>query len=292
MRLPEFEYLAPKTVDEACSLLSQYRGQAKVIAGGTDLLVQMKHKEALPKYLVNLRSIPDQEYIIYDGKEGLRIGAQTTIQSVEASSLVRERFGILAQAASHLGTVQVRNRGTIGGNLCNAAPSAEMAPPLIALAARVKIRSTGGERMVHVEDFFTGPGQTILKPDEVVTEIQVPDLPRWSGGTYMRYSIRRALDLPIVGVGVVITMGGDVLSDVKIALGAVAPTPIRVRKAEEILKGNTPEDALLEKAGLTASEEASPRDSIRASAEYKRRIIKALVRRALKQAIEQARAQQ
>ena len=284
MRLPKFEYYAPKTIDEACSLLAQYKEKAKVIAGGTDLLVQMKRKERPPKYLINLRSIPDRDYITYDEKEGLRVGAQATIRSIETSSLVRERFDILAQAASHLGTLQVRNRATIAGNLCNAAPSAEMAPPLIALGARIKLQATGGERIVPVEDFITGPGQIILKPDELVTEIQVPALPPHSGGAYMRHSIRKALDLPLVGVGVVITIDRDVFADVKIALGAVAPTPIRARRAEEILKENKPGDELLEKAGLTASEEASPRDSMRGSSEYKKKIISVLVVRAIKQA--------
>ncbi len=284
MRLPKFEYYTPKTIDEACSLLSQYKEKAKVIAGGTDLLVQMKRKEGPPKYLINLKSIPDRDYITYDEKEGLKIGAQATIRSIETSSLVRERFDILAQAAGHLGTLQVRNRATIVGNLCNAAPSAEMAPPLIALGARIKLKSTGGERIVPVEDFVTGPGQIVLKPDELVTEIQVPALPPHSGGAYMRHSIRKALDLPLVGVGVVITMDGGVFADVKIALGAVAPTPIRARKAEDVLKGNKPGDELLEKAGLTASEEASPRDSMRGSSEYKKKIISVLVVRAIKQA--------
>ena len=289
MRLPKFEYFAPKTIDEACSLLSQYKQQAKVIAGGTDLLVQMKRKEALPKYLINIRGIADQDYIFHDGKEGLRIGAQATIRSIETSPLVGEKFGILAQAASQLGIVQVRNRGTIGGNLCNAAPSAEMAPPLIALGARVKIRAANGERIVPIEDFFTGPGQTVLKPNELVTEIQVPDLPPQSGGVYIKHSIRKAQDLAIVGVGAITTMDKDVLSDVKIALGAVAPTPIRAKKAEEILKGKKPESDLLEKAGLAASQEASPIDDVRGSAEYRRKMIRVLVKRAIKQAVEQVK---
>ena len=289
MRLPKFEYFAPKTIDEACSLLAQYKQQAKVVAGGTDLLVQMKSKEALPKCLINIRGITDQDYITHDGKEGLRIGAQATIRSIETSPLIRDKFGILAQAAGELGTVQVRNRGTIGGNLCNAAPSAEMAPPLIALGARVKIRAANGERVVPIEDFFTGPGQTVLKLGELVTEIQVPDLPPRSGGTYIKHSIRRAQDLAIVGVGVVISMDKDVLSDVRIALGAVAPTPIKAKKAAETLKGKKPEDDLLEKAGVIASQEASPIDDVRGSAEYRRKMIRVLVKRAIKQAIEQAR---
>lgn len=284
------KYFAPKTIKEACSLLSEYKEEAKVIAGGTDLLVVMKHREVLPKYIINIRGIPGQDYIIYDESEGLSIGALATIRSIETSSLIREKFGILAQAASKLGTWQIRNQGTIGGNLCNAAPSAEMAPALMVLEAKLKIIGADRERMVPIEDFFTGPGQTVLKPTEILTEIQVPNLLPRSGGVYLKQTIRKAMDLAIVGVGIITTMDGDVLSNVKIALGAVAPTPIRAKKTEEILEGKRLNDDLLEKASLTASDESSPIDDIRSSADYRRRIVRVLVGRAIKQAVEQVKA--
>jgi len=284
------KYFAPRTMEEACALLAKYKEQAKVIAGGTDLLVQIKHGEILPKYIINIRGIPKQDYIVYDDKVGLSIGALATIHSIEASSLIQEKFNILAQAASKLGTRQIRNQATIAGNLCNASPSAELAPALIVLGAKVGILRASRERTVLIEDFFTGPGQTVLKPDEILAEIQVPNLLPRSGGVYIKHTIRKAMDLAIVGVGVMVTMDGNILSNVRIALGAVAPAPIRARKAEGILIGRRLEDDLLEKAALIASEESSPISDVRSSADYRKKMVKVLVARAIKQAVEQVQA--
>lgn len=284
----DLKYFSPQTMEEACFLLSRYKGEAKIVAGGTDLLVQIKHREVLPKYIINIRDIPGHDYIVEKG--GVSIGALATIRSVASSSIIRERFPILSQGASKLGTLQVRNRGTIGGNLCNAAPSAETAPPLIVLGARAKIKGPTSERTSPIEDFFIGPGQTVLEPDEILIEIQVPNLLPRSGMAYMRQTIRKALDLAIVGVAVVITMDKDVIKDVKISLGAVAPTPIRSRSAEESLKGKRIEDKLLEKAGQIASRESSPISDVRSSADYRRNIVNVLVKRAIKQAVEQVTA--
>ena len=289
MLSPKVEYLTPKTIEEACSLALKYKEQAKIIAGGTDLLIRMKHKEVLPKYIINVRGILGHDYIIHNEKEGLRIGALATIHSIEVSPLLREKFSILAQAASKLGSAQIRKQATIAGNLVNAAPSAETAPPLIVLEAKTKIIGADGERTIPVESFFIGPGQTVLKPDEILVEVQVPNLPPRSGGVYLKHAVRKAMDLAIVGVAVIVTVDGDVLSDVKIALGAVAPTPIRVKRAEEILKGKKISDDLLQKAGQTASDESSPIDDIRSSADYRRKIIKVLVARAIEQAVGQVR---
>ena len=284
------KYFAPRTMEEACALLAKYKEQAKVIAGGTDLLVQIKHGEILPKYIINIRGIPKQDYIVYDDKVGLSIGALATIHSIEASSLIQEKFNILAQAASKLGTGQIRNQATIAGNLCNASPSAELAPALIVLGAKVGILRASRERTVLIEDFFTGPGQTVLKPDEILAEIQVPNLLPRSGGVYVKHTIRKAMDLAIVGVGVMVTMDGNILSNVRIALGAVAPAPIRARKAEGILIGRRLEDDLLGKAALIASEESSPISDVRSSADYRKKMVKVLVARAIKQAVEQIQA--
>lgn len=290
MSVPKVQYFMPETIGEACSLSSKYKGKARIIAGGTDLLVQMKQREVLPRYIINIRGISGQDYIDYDEREGLRIGALATIHSIAASPLIQGKFGILAQAASKLGTWQIRNRGTIAGNLCNAAPSAELAPALIVLGAKAKIRGVNGGRIIPMEDFFTGPGQTVLKPDELVAEIRVPNLAPRSGGVYIKHAVRKSLDLAIVGVAVIAAMDGDILSDLKIALGAVAPTPIRAKKAEEILKGKRLNDDLLEKASLTASNESSPIDDVRSSADYRRKMVRVLVARALRQAVEQIKA--
>lgn len=287
---PKIEYLRPRTIQEACSLALQYKGEAKIIAGGTDLLVEMKRKEVLPKYIIDIKDIPGQDDIIYDAKKGLRIGALATIRSIEVSPVIRRGFGILAQAASKLGTWQVRNRGTIAGNLVTAAPSADTIPALMVLGAKIKIMGADGERVVPIEDFFIGPLKTVLRSDEMLAEIQVPNLAPRSGGAYIKHTVRKAMDLAIIGVAALVTMDGDVMSDARIALGTSAPTVIRARKAEEILKGNKISDDLLEKAGQTALEESSPRDSLRASAAYRSKLIKVLVPRAIKQAVEQVKA--
>jgi len=285
----EPRYFHPETIEEALSLALKYKGECKFLSGGTDLLVQMRRGGVLPTYIINIGGIRDQSYIRYDEQEGLRIGPLTTIHSMEASSIIREKFSILAEAVSHMGTVQVRNRATIGGSLCNASPSADPAPPLMVLDSRVKIISGCGERVVPMEDFFTGPGQTVVGSDEMLAEIQVPKLMPQSSGVYLRQTTRKALDLAIVGVAVRVTMDDDVLRDVRIALGAVAPKPIRAKGAEEILKGSEITNDLLEKAGQRASDESSPIDDVRGSADYRRKIVKVFVMRAIKQAVENIR---
>ena len=233
-----FDYLEPKTIREAVSLLSKYDGKAKVIAAGTDLLVQIRNKTIKPAYVVDIGYIPGLDYIKYDGKEGLSIGALTSIRTLERANELQQRYPIISQAASQLGSVAIRNVATVGGNLCNAAPSAETAPALIALSAKVKVVGPDGERTALLEDFFTGPGTTILKKGELLLEIQVPvPLPN-TKGVYLKHSIRGTVDLAIVGVAAVIVLGpGEVCKDIKIVLGAVSPTQVRAKKAEEVLKG-------------------------------------------------------
>ena len=282
-------YFVPKTMEEACFLLSSHKAEAGVVAGGTDLVVRMKQGIVLPRCIINIGSIAGQDYINYDEKKGLKIGAQASILSLSTSSVIRAKYGILAQAAGELGTPQIRRRATLAGNLCNAAPSAETAPALIVLGASLKLVATGRERTVPVEDFFTGPGQTVLAPDEIVAEIGVPDLAPRSGGVYLKHTVRKALDLAIVGVAVLVTMKGDILRDVKIALGAVAPIPLRAKAAEAVLKSRKIDDSLLQQAGQAAADASRPIDDIRSSAEYRRKMVKVLTIRAIQQAIGQVK---
>jgi len=269
-------------LQEAISLMEKYGEEAKILSGGTDLFVAMKEQRLSPKYLVDIKNIPDLEYIIYDEKEGLRIGALTTIRQIETSLLIRERFLPLAQAAKVLGSVQVRNRATIGGNLCNAAPSAETAPTLLVLNTNVKVAGSKGERTLPLEQFFLGPGLTVLQ-NEILTEIMVPSLSANIRGVYLKIGRRRAVDLALVGVAVAVAMDGNKWKDVRIALGAVAPTPIRARRAEKLLEGKRTDAALMQEAGQIASEEASPISDVRASAWYRKELVKVLVQRALEQ---------
>jgi carbon-monoxide dehydrogenase medium subunit len=284
-RLPRFNYLSPCTLDEALSLLSRYKGKARVIAGGTDFVPKLKRREIrAPEHVIDLKAIPGLDNIKYD-VSGLSLGALATIGAVKTSAIIGEKFGVLAQAARSMASPQVRNRGTIAGNICNAVPSADSAPPLLTIGAKLKLVSQEGERVVGIEDFFTGPGQTALANDEILQEIQIPHPPPNSQGIYLKLTPRRALDLAIVGVAVVIIPQDGICKDIRIALGAVAPTPIRARKAEAVLKGQKLDDNIIEKAARTAAGEARPIDDHRASAEYRRDMVEVLVRRAIKQAI-------
>ena len=277
-----------RSVKEAVSFLSEYGEKARFVSGATDLLMQLKRGEAAPECLIRLGEIRELDFITYDESGGLRVGSLTTVGEVANSQLIRSKFSILAQAAGMLGTPAVRNQATLGGNLCNAAPSADTAPPLLVLGATVKIVGKGGEKIVPLEDFFVGPGQTILGRDRLLAEIQVPNIPAHSGGAYLKQKRRQGADLAVVGVAALVVIRGEVLEDVKIALGAVAPTPIRARKAEGILKGRKPGPDLLEKSGQAAAGEASPIDDIRGSANYRRELLAVLTTRAITQAIQQA----
>jgi len=283
------EYFAPTSVEEAASLLLEYGEKSKVIAGGTDLLAQIKKRGILPDCLVNVRGISGLDYINYDQIKGLRVGVLTTLASIEKSPLIRSKFSILAQAASTLGTPVIRNQATIGGNLCNAAPSADTAPALMVLGAMLRIAGADGEKIIPIEDFFTGPGETIIEHGQILTEIQIPNLAPRSGGAYVKQTRRQGADLAVVGAAALVTVDGDILKDVKIALGAVAPTPIRAKKAEGILKGKKLDDKFLEEAGQAASRESKPIDDIRGSADYRRKLVAVLVKRAVRQAVEQAK---
>ena len=284
MSLPKFEYLAALTVVEACSILSQYGKAARVIAGGTDLLVKMKERELAPQYLVGLKGIKDLDYIKYDEAGGLKIGALTSNDSVAGSAVIQKNFGLLSEAAAKIGTPQIRNMGTIGGNLGNAAPSADTAPPLIALGAKVKLVSSKGERTVPLEEFFTGPGENVLKTDELLAEIQVPKPAPGSRGVYLKLFPRGAVDIAAVGVAVLLILSKDgACNDARIVLGAVAPTPVRAKGAEAVIKGKQGKGEVIQKAAETAAEESRPISDVRCSADYRREMVEVLTRRALAQ---------
>lgn len=295
--LPEFDIYFPDTVEEACSLLSGYDGgEAKVLAGGTDLLVSMKHRKAVPRYLINIKRVPDLNHIRYDHSDGLRIGALTTIESIKDSSVIGKKFAFLSQAASKLGTTQVRNLGTLGGNLANASPSAEFAPALLTLEASVRCVGSGGERSVPVEEFFVSPGKSILRQDELLTEVHAPNPPSHAKGIYLKHSFRE-MDVSMAGAAVFLLLDGDICRDIRIALGAVAPVPFRARKAEQTLRGQRldgehTENELLEEVARAASNESSPIDDLRAYAAYRREVVWRMVRRGLEQVIAQARQDQ
>lgn len=283
-----FDYLEPATLAEASSLLKKYGAEARVLAGGTDLLPRLKQRAINARFLINIKRIPGLEGISFVRGEGLKIGSLTTIREMEKSALLCRDYHPLWEAARVLGSVQVRNLATLGGNLCHAAPSAETTAPLLALEALACIAGPRGERKMPLQDFFLAPGKTALERDEILKEVIIPPPPPNTGGTYFKLSPRRAMDIAIVGVAAVVTLEGDICRRCRIALGAVAPTPIRATKAEAVLEGKRLEPGLLEEVGKQAMREAKPITDHRGSAEYRSEMVKTLTIRAVREAAHQA----
>ena len=285
-RLPKFEYHAPASLPEALDLLAEYNGKGRVLAGGTDLLVSMKKREVLPEHLISLKGIAELKGI-HDEKEGTKIGALVTLGEIEHSKMIQDKFRVLWDAVQVMASLQVRNLGTIGGNLCSAAPSADTAPPLIVLDASVEIISSRGKRKVLVENFFKGPGESVLIPGEILTRIMIPNPLNKSSGAYLKLMRRAAMDLAQVGVAVCLSLDSEkmICRGARIALGAVGSTPIRALKAEQILLNKELNERVGKEAGKIAAQEANPRSSLRASKEYRREMIEVLTKRAVMAAV-------
>jgi len=308
--MKKFDYLKPKTFHEALALLNQHGERATLIAGGTDVIVMIKKKTISPKVLISLQGISGLDQIQHDGS--LRIGPMVTHRAIEKSELIRKEFSALADAVDYLGSVQIRNVATIGGNICTAAPSADTATPLLVLGAQVKIKSLNEERTIPIEEFFKGPGETALNKYEMVIEILIPKPLPNTGSAYWKHQRRLALDLPILGVSTLVSLDKSTIScsdifctsspistilhameqddlickEVRIGLGVVAPTPMRAVKAEKLLREQKISDELLEDVAEAAAKEAQPRDTIRGEAWYRRDMIKVLVKRMVMKSIE------
>lgn len=281
----EFDYLEPKTIEEAVQSLAKHGKKAKVIAGGTDLLVKMKMGEVSPEVLINISRVPGLRYLIED--KGIRIGALTPFRELEKSHVIREKHIALFEAARSVSSVQIKTMGTVGGNLCHASPAADSAPPLIVLGAKVKLVESGRERILPVEEFFVGPGETVLSPKELLVEIQIPESSSKTGSAFLKMK-RVSADLAKVSVAVALVREGDVCKDCRIALGAVAKVPLRSKKGEEILKGKKFAENLIAKASNQIAEEIQPITDLRSTAWYRKEVTKIMVRDAIKLAWERA----
>ena len=285
-----FDYFEPKTLDEAVALLGRHAGKADVLAGGTDLLVEIKERLRAPDYVVNVKKIPGLGHLDYDDERGLRFGALVTAREIETTPLTVKNYRGLRQSAREIGSIQIRNRATVAGNICRASPSADTLPPLIADGASVTVYGPQGERSVLLEDFFTGPGKTVLKPDELVTGLRVPPPAPRTGKVYIKHGRRTEMELATVGVAATLTLGDDGrCADVRIVLAAVAPTPLRALAAEALLRGRTVDAEIIAAAAAAAAGEARPIGDVRGSAEYRREMVGVLVGRALEQALQRAR---
>jgi carbon-monoxide dehydrogenase medium subunit len=278
-------------VKEAAAILAKNGPNGRILAGGTDLLVQIKeHVRGLaPDYVVSLKNIHELKLVKFSARNGLTIGSGATIASALATPGVRAHFPGIAQGIELIGSAQIQNVATLGGNICNAAPSADGVPPLIAYGATCLIAGPRRTRTVPLEEFFVGPGKTVLRPDELLVSVHVPTPPVRSGCDYVRHTPRAQMDIAMVGVAsyVEMTRAGKI-STVRIVLGAVAPTPIRARATENMLLGSAPSEEVLAAAGSMAAGEESPISDMRGSAGYRRYITAVLVKRTMRAAMTQA----
>ncbi|MGN6731671.1 MAG: FAD binding domain-containing protein [Candidatus Binatia bacterium] len=282
-RTEPFEFYQPATLQEASRLLREKGPGGRFLAGGTDLVIAMKEKGLLPNYIVDLKRVPALSGIRQNPDGSISLGALTTMYEIETSPLIKKKFHFLAQSAAEVGSIQIRNRATIGGNMCNATPSADTAPALIALGASAKISGGAGARSISLEEFFKAPGQTVLSADEILTEIIIPRTPAGLVGEYIKFSPREMMDLAYVGVAVAYDFEPQkrTCAGVRIVLGAVAPTPIRAKRAEATVEGQALSESLAEKAGNIAAEEAKPISDVRSTADYRRAMVAAMTKRAL-----------
>jgi len=283
-----FDYHAPKSIEEAVRLLEEHGEEAQILAGGTDLIPKIKQRILEPKHVINLKAIPEL-VCIKETPDGVKIGALTKLRTIELSPLINEKLPVLGEAARAIGSVQIRNRGTIGGNLCNASPCADTATALMVLNVVARVDSNDGTREVPIGELFDGRGQTILAPNEMLRELAVPNLPEGTGSAFVKVGWT-TFDIATVNVAVSLRLDDEKVVDCRIALGACSPAPFRVRRAEEALKGKRLTDEALEEVAQIVSEHIEPRERWRrAPPEYRRKTSKTLALEALTRAAEEAR---
>jgi len=283
--MKSFDYIRPNSMDEALNALQAY-DNAYLLAGGTDLLVGMKTNAIRPKCVIDMKGIPNMNSIEYG--DGFKFGALTTVRDIEVSPLIREKIPTLSKAAGTLGSVQIRNRATIGGNLCHGSPAADMAVILLGMNCEVRIVSPNGEKNLAIDRFFAGPQKTVLAKDEVLWEIIIPkDIERYKG-IYLKHGPRKAMDIGIVNIAILLDADfkSRLCTQIRIALGAVAPTPIRAKNAEALVKEKILTSELIRDVAETASSEAKPISDFRASSDYRRELVKSLVAKGIHQLIE------
>jgi aerobic carbon-monoxide dehydrogenase medium subunit len=284
-----FEYLEPASLNEACSMLSELKGDAKIIAGGQSMLPILKQRLIAPRYIISIKHLSDLSYIRVE-RDRVKIGALTTHRTVETSPLIKETFPILGSMEASLASVQIRNSGTLGGSLCHADPAGDVAPVLLALGARLKTVSVRGTREISIDDFFVDYLETVLEPDELLAEIEVPNLAPMTAATYIREAIRFG-DYPILSVAAAVTIDKrGLVKEARIALGAVGKTPVRAKNAEVILVEKKVNAEVLEEVGKAVAKEIEPTSDVIASSEYKRKLANLVTMKAVSQAMMEAKS--
>ena len=279
-----FEFFEPATLAEASRLFAQEHAQ--LLAGGTDLVIGMKALTEAPQSVISLQKIPGLAGITTESDNSISVGAMTSVRAVELSADIQQHHTALAEGASEIGSIQIRNLATIGGNIAHASPAADTVAGLLVADAQVDIASADGERTVPIDKLFTGPGQTVLAPGEIITRFRLPSPA--SGSHYIKHKIREVMDLAFIGVAASVNLDNGVITDARIGLAAVAPTPIRATEAEDLLKGNELTAELLTQAGEAAAAAASPISDLRCSAEHRSEMIDVLTRRTVQEAVNRA----
>jgi len=283
--IPSFDYRFPRTLEEGCNLLGEFRAQAKVIAGGTDLVVRLRNGDARPRYLIDVTGIETLRRI--EEREGMiLVGAGVTHSEIASSPILRKHGKVLSEAASWIGSPQIRNLGTLGGNIVNASPAADTVPPLMVLDAVGKVVSIDGEREVPFDQLFSRPYETGLSPHEILVEIKFPKLPSTARSNFIRLARREAMAVARMNVAVVLQMENGVVGDIRISAGSITPTPQRMSEAEAVLRGRRPDEEGLKAAARRVSETMIRQSGVRPSTSYKKPVVEVLFIRAMKKALE------
>jgi CO/xanthine dehydrogenase FAD-binding subunit len=287
--LHAIQYEVPTSLKQAVGMLAEHGEKARPLCGGTDILIQLRAGTRQPDYIVDVKRIPELTGIAFDAKSGLRLGAAVSCIEIFESQAMRQHYPGLTEAAHLIGSLQIQSRASVGGNLCNGSPAADTTPALIALGATARLVGPKGERKVKVEDFVVSPGRTVIQPGELLVDLLIPAPARHSADAYLRFIPRNEMDIAVVGVGAALTLDGDKCTAARIALAAVAATPLYAAKASQALIGKKFDAAAIENAAKLAIEQASPIDDMRGTAEFRRHLVGVLTRRTLERAAERAR---
>jgi carbon-monoxide dehydrogenase medium subunit len=282
-------YESPKSLAQALSLLSATGEKGRLLAGGTDLLIQMRAGVRKPEQLIDAKSIPELQTLSFSAQDGLRVGAAVPCCRLIEDPAVRQHYPGLVEAAGLIGSIQIQSRCSLGGNLCNGSPAADTTPALIALGAICHVASSKGTRTVAVEDFVVSPGRTVLNADELLVEFRIPAPKPHSADCYQRFIPRNEMDIAVVGVGAAVTLNGDTCTAARIGLGAVAPTPLFAKEASASLVGKPLNESTIAAAAALAQQIAVPISDMRGTAEYRKHLVGVLTRRVLTTAAERAR---
>ena len=288
--LPGFTFFIPTTLAEALELVDEYRGKARIIAGGTDVVVAMKCGLVDPGTIISVDKIEELDFIKFSDGDGLELGPLATIHDIETFDKIKNRYPLLIDAAAQFASVQIVNMATIGGNICNASPAGDMLPPLLSMNAELDLVSANGNRTVKLTDFYTGPGKSVMKPGEMVVRLKAPALSKKYGSCFIKIC-RTAEDLAKVSVAVVLTENGGKFQDVRLSLGAVAPVPLRAFEAEEFLEGREINDSSIEQAVQISLKAISPISDLRSTATYRRDVTGVAIKRAITKALERGKVQ-